>query len=61
MTLHTDGKPSYIRGQGPSPVFDDTQRYWYATAPEAGVKVPATGFTAEVLSEDGTSMRVRLN
>ena len=61
MTLHTDGKPSYIRGQGPSPLFDDTKQYWFKAAPEAGVKLPATGFKAEVLSQDGTSMKVRFN
>ncbi len=61
MTLHTNGKPSYIRGQGPSPLFDDTKKYWYEEAPEHGVKLPAAGVKVRVLSENGTSMKVRFN
>ncbi|WP_374999409.1 immune inhibitor A domain-containing protein [Aeromicrobium sp. CTD01-1L150] len=61
MTLHTDGKPSYIRAQGPSPVFDDSKKYWYSELPEHGVKVPQHGVNIEVLSENGTSAKVRFN
>ncbi|MFI5428265.1 hypothetical protein [Aeromicrobium sp. UC242_57] len=34
MTLHTNGKPSYIRGQAAKPLFDDTKKYWYAELPQ---------------------------
>ncbi len=61
MTLHTNGTPSYIRGQGPSPVFDDTKKYWYETAPQHGVKLPAAGVKVRVVQQKGTSMRIRVN
>jgi immune inhibitor A len=61
MTLHTDGVPSYIRGQAAKPLFDDTKKYWYAELPEHGVKLPAAGVKVRVLEEKGTSMKVRFN
>jgi immune inhibitor A len=61
MTLHTDGKASYIRGQKAQPVFDDTKKFWFPTLPNHGVKLPAVGVTIKVLTEDGTSMKVRFN
>ncbi|WP_221933661.1 immune inhibitor A domain-containing protein [Aeromicrobium piscarium] len=61
MTLHTDGQPSYIRGQAAKPVFDDTKQYFFEELPNHGVKLPATGFKARVLEENGTSLKVRFN
>ena len=61
MTLHTNGKPSYVRAQAPQPVFDDTKKYWYAELPNHGVKLPAAGVKARVVSEKGTSMKVKFN
>jgi immune inhibitor A len=61
MTLHTNGKPSYIRGQAAKPLFDDTKKYWYAELPNHGVKLPKVGVKVKVLSEKGTSMKVRFN
>src|SRR5215204_3749336 len=61
MTLHTNGKPSYIRGQSAQPLFDDTKKYWYATLPNHGVKLPAVGVQVKVLEENGTSLTVRFN
>ena len=61
MTLHTNGAPSYIRGQAASPVFNDTKKYWYAEAPVAGVKVPAAGVKIQVVSQSGTSMRIKIS
>jgi immune inhibitor A len=61
MTLHTNGKPSYIRGQAAKPVFDDTKKYWYAELPNHGVKLPATGVKIRVLQEKGTSLKVKFN
>ncbi len=61
MTLHTNGVPSYIRGQAAKPLFDDTKKYWFAQLPNHGVKLPAAGVKVRVLSEDGTSMKVRFN
>jgi immune inhibitor A len=60
FTLHVNGKPSYIRGQDAVPVFDDTKKFWYAEQPNAGVKLPATGTTIRVVSEDGTTMKVKV-
>ncbi len=61
MTLHTNGVPSYIRGQAAQPLFDDTKKYWYAELPSHGVKLPAVGVKVKVLEEDGTSLKVRFN
>ncbi|MEH3034841.1 MAG: immune inhibitor A [Aeromicrobium erythreum] len=61
MTLHTNGKPSYVRAQKPQPLFDDTKKYWYPELPNHGVKLPAAGVKVRVLSEKGTSMKVRFN
>lgn len=61
MTLHTNGVPSYIRGQSAKPLFDDTKKYWYAELPSHGVKLPAAGVKVRVLEERGTSMKVRFN
>ena len=51
MTLHVNGRPSYIRGQNGVPTFDDSKRYWYADLPNHGVKVPTYGVTISVLEE----------
>lgn len=61
MTLHTDGQPSYLRGQAAKPVFDDTKQYFFEELPNHGVTLPATGFKARVVQENGTSMKVRFN
>ncbi|MBD8606084.1 immune inhibitor A [Aeromicrobium sp. CFBP 8757] len=61
FTLHTDGKPSYIRGQAAKPLFDDTKKYWFKELPNHGVKLPAAGVKIRVQKENGTSMKVRFN
>jgi immune inhibitor A len=61
FTLHVDSEPSYIRGQNAQPVFDDSRQYWYPETPTTGVQVPDTGTRIRVLSEDGTSMRIRIS
>ncbi|MDQ3155655.1 MAG: immune inhibitor A [Actinomycetota bacterium] len=61
MTLHTNGKPSYIRGQAAKPLFDDTKKYWFAELPNHGVKLPAAGVKIKVVSEKGTSMKINIS
>ncbi|MEU4712323.1 immune inhibitor A domain-containing protein [Micromonospora purpureochromogenes] len=61
FTLHINSQPSYIRGQAAQPLFDDTQKYWYAELPNHGVKLPATGTKIRVLEQDGTSLKVRFS
>ena len=60
FTLHINGKPSYIRGQAAVPLFDDSRSYWSSVQPNVGVKVPNTGTTIRVLSQKGTSMKIRV-
>ena len=60
LTLHVNGRASYIRGQNAQPLFDDTKTYWNADTPGKSVKLPGVGVTLRVLEEEGTSMRVRL-
>jgi immune inhibitor A len=59
FTLSVNGKPSYVRGQNAVPLFDDTKKYWYEEQPNAGTLLPKTGTTIKVLSENGTSLKVR--
>ncbi|HET6530274.1 MAG TPA: immune inhibitor A domain-containing protein [Actinoplanes sp.] len=61
FTLHVNSQPSYIRGQDGVRVFDDSRQYWYPETPTVGVKVPNTGTRIQVLSHDGTSMRIRIS
>jgi immune inhibitor A len=60
FTLHADGRASYVRGKDAQPLFDDTKKYWYAEQPTAGVKLPGAGVRIKVLSQDGTSMQIRV-
>jgi immune inhibitor A len=59
FNLKVNGKDSYVRGQNAASLFDDTKKYWYEEQPTAGTLLPKTGTTIKVLSEDGTSMKVR--
>ena len=43
------------------PLFDDTNKYWYAELPNHGVKLPAVGVKIRVLSVDGTTTRIRVS
>jgi immune inhibitor A len=61
FTLHTNGKASYIRGQAGQPLFDDTKSYFDEDIPWAGVKLPAAGVKIRVLSQNGTSMKIRIS
>ncbi len=60
FTLHYDGKASYIRGQDPVPLFDDTRSYWNAALPYVGVKTPGVGVTLKVAKQADTTMTVKL-
>ncbi len=61
FTLHFNGRASYIRGQNGQPVFDDTKNWFDPNLPGHGVKVANAGVKITVLSENGTSARVRLS
>jgi len=61
FTLHINGQPSYIRGQAGQPLFDDTKQYFYEELPNHGVKLPAVGVKIRVVSEDGTSAKIRIS
>ena len=61
MTLHTNGTPSLIRGQDAKPMFNDTKKYWYEELPNHGVKLPGVGVKIQVLTEEGTTMRVKFS
>ena len=61
FTLHVDGRPSYIRGGDPQPVFDDGDRYWYPAIPMTGVKLPDAGVRMRILRTGDTTMTVRIS
>jgi immune inhibitor A len=61
FTLHVNGQPSYIRGQAGQPLFDDTKQYFYEELPNHGVKLPAVGVKIRVVSENGTSAKIRIS
>ncbi|HEX8437671.1 immune inhibitor A domain-containing protein [Archangium sp.] len=51
LSLKFNGAPrSEYPSQPAVPAFDDTKPHWFANAPYAGVKVPATGTAIEVVS-----------
>ncbi len=54
------GRASYIRGQSAVPLFDDRREFWDPAIPTVGVKVPHAGVQIRVLSQNGTSMRIRV-
>jgi immune inhibitor A len=60
FTLHVNGKPSYIRGQNGQPTFDDTKNWFDPNLPNHGVKVANAGVKITVLSESGTSAKIRV-
>ncbi|MGN6333463.1 MAG: immune inhibitor A domain-containing protein [Motilibacteraceae bacterium] len=60
FTLHWQGRPSYVRGQGAQPVFDDTRSYYDEAIPLTGVKVRDAGVRITVQQQRGTSMRIRI-
>jgi immune inhibitor A len=61
FTLHNNGQASYIRGQSAEPVFDDGRRYWVPGQPNVGVLLPDVGVRIRVLTQSGTSMRIRIS
>lgn len=64
--LTAGGRRSYIRGAAANPMFDDSDpnRYFQPFAdagqPRTGVKVAGAGVQIQVLSQSGTSMRIRV-
>jgi immune inhibitor A len=58
--LHVAGVPSPIAGRDGNPLFDDTQDYFDPVQIDHGVKVADAGVKIRVLSQDGTTARVRL-
>jgi immune inhibitor A len=64
FTLHLgDAKDtaSYVRGQAAVPLFHDDESYWDSRQPTASVKVPNNGVDIEVLTQQGTSMDIRVS
>jgi immune inhibitor A len=61
FTLTANGKPSYVRGQAAVPLFDDTRDYFDERLPWAGAKLPAVGVKIRVVSQSGTSMKIRIS
>lgn len=61
FSLNINGVPSYIRGQAAQPVFDDSRSYWDPAIPLSSVVVPNAGVRMQVLSQNGTSMRLAIS
>jgi immune inhibitor A len=61
FTLHVNGQASYIRGQSAVPTFQDSKAYWDASQPSASVKVPDTGTKIKILSQRGTTMKIKVS
>ncbi|MGH3860545.1 immune inhibitor A domain-containing protein [Actinokineospora sp.] len=60
FTLYAQGKPSYVRGKAAQPLFDDRRPFWSPRQPTAGVKLPAVGVGIRVLSQQDSTMTVRV-
>ncbi|CAN5422171.1 immune inhibitor A [soil metagenome] len=61
MTLHCNGRASYVRGQAGQPVFDDSKTWWYASQPNQGVKVPKNGVKIAVTGENANTTTVKVS
>lgn len=61
MTLHCDGRASYVRGRPGQPVFDDSKTWWYASQPNHGVKVPRNGVRIAVTAETAATTTVKVS
>jgi immune inhibitor A len=61
FTLTFNEVANYIRGQAAVPTFRDDKSYYDPATPMSSVKVPNTGTTIKVLSQDGTSMGIRIS
>ncbi len=61
FTLHIAGQPSYIRGQKGQPVFDDTKDWFDPNLVNHGVKVRDAGVKITVVSQSGTSVKIKLS
>jgi immune inhibitor A len=59
MVLHVDGTTSRIKSQGGHPVFDDTDDFFDPVQVDHGVKLRNAGVKIQVVSENGTSMKIR--
>jgi immune inhibitor A len=63
FTLHYSGQTSYIHGKDGVSTFDDGEQFYYEDASAGvyyGVKIPKNGVKIQILSQDGTSMKVRV-
>ncbi|GAB1644621.1 immune inhibitor A domain-containing protein [Krasilnikovia sp. MM14-A1259] len=61
FTLHVGGRSSAVRGRTAQPLFDDTKSYFDAYTPQTGVKLPAVGVKIQVLSQSGTTMKIKIS
>jgi immune inhibitor A len=49
-----------VRGQAAQPLFADNRSYFDPAQPTAGVRLPNNQTSIRVLSQDGTSMGIRV-
>ena len=61
FTLHLNGQASYIRGQAGVATFDDTKDYFDPVQTNHGVKVANAGVKIQVVSQSGTSLKVKFS
>ncbi len=58
LTLHKNSAPTTVGGLPEASVFSDADTYWYASKPDAGLKLQPTGTTITVTGESGNVMDV---
>ncbi|BFU47475.1 immune inhibitor A domain-containing protein [Krasilnikovia sp. MM14-A1004] len=61
LPLHVDGRASTIQSRAAQPLFDDTKSYYDSRTRTTGVKLPALGVKIQVVSQDGTTMRIKIS
>ena len=61
MTLHCNGRASYVRGQKAQPVLDDRKQWWYPAQPTQVVKVPVNGVKIAVTAETAATTTVKIS
>ncbi len=58
LTLHKNSAPTTVGGLPEKSVFSDADTYWFASKPDAGLKLQPTGTTITINGESGNVMDV---
>jgi immune inhibitor A len=61
LTLHKNSEPTNVGGLPEVSTFSDSDTYWFASKPDAGLKLQPTGTTISVTGKSGNVMDVSVS